>query len=471
MASAGNHHGHEPYSTLEVYVGGNEASAPEVVNFSNTNKEVVNQPENVKDSQIAPGAATGLGIQDFGKEVANRDPGKEEAAVPGQDDGTTKRRICGLSPRLFYIILAVALIIIAGAIAGGVAGGLAGRSSKSTSSSGSSLDPNTSGSSAILSNSSLAASNWTDPDGNIHRTVFFQDEYSHIIARQWDSQNKTWMTRNITELVQPSTSGPISPLPGTSLASASRDIKQGSVYDVSVFFSELSGDAQTISQAASYNPIGNPDSWTYNTSSLRTWNDTQIAAAWQRCPRDNCPGYWAIAYQGRQGYVRVGNSSNWGSDSVIKTSAVTARASIALLPALNGTNLDGLTLATQRIPGSIVKSTLKQTGNWTQNDGTILDDVNPSDTRQFAATSMNNWNEALFLALSTDGGVKAARWDGKAYNAVPEINFAQAQSTNFSAIAMTTDAMFYGIADEQIWEYSVDTTDPSVFTLVGKVYP
>lgn len=84
---------------------------------------------------------------------------------------------------------------------------------------------------------------------------------------------------------------------------------------------------------------------------------------------------------------------------------------------------------------------------------------------------MNNWKEALYMSLSTDGGIRAARWDGKAFNEVPKINFAQGQSTNFSAIAMTTDAMFYGIADDQIWEYSIDASDPSTFTLAGKVYP
>lgn len=84
---------------------------------------------------------------------------------------------------------------------------------------------------------------------------------------------------------------------------------------------------------------------------------------------------------------------------------------------------------------------------------------------------MDNWNEALFVALSTGGGVKGARWDGAAYNAIPQINFADGESTNFSAIAMTTDATFYGISDDQIWEYTVDTSDPSTFTLAGKVYP
>lgn len=84
---------------------------------------------------------------------------------------------------------------------------------------------------------------------------------------------------------------------------------------------------------------------------------------------------------------------------------------------------------------------------------------------------MNNWNEALFIALSNDGSVDAARWDGEEYSSIPEITFAQGQSTSFSAIATTTDAMFYGIADDQIWEYTINTSDPSTFIFVGKIYP
>lgn len=103
-------------------------------------------------------------------------------------------------------------------------------------------------------------------------------------------------------------------------------------------------------------------------------------------------------------------------------------------------------------------------------DGKILEKVDPLKTTQFAATMMNSWNEALFLTLSNDGSVDAARWDENEYSSIPEVTFAQGQSTNFSAIAMTTDAMFYGIADDQIWEYSIDTSDPAIFTLAGKVY-
>ncbi|KAI2467233.1 hypothetical protein F4781DRAFT_322472 [Annulohypoxylon bovei var. microspora] len=464
MASADYPHGSEPYSTLEVRSV--EASNTQVLEGSN--KEVVSNPDNeypqVVDQQTAWDAPK--------PETPYAD--KEATAVQGQTGQVAKRTICGLSPRIFYIILAGAILVVIGAIVGGVAGGLASKkSTSSSSSSGSTSGQNTTANVNVLTESKLAASNWTDPQGNTHRSVFFQDPSNAIIARQWDSENKTWTTRNVSQFMQSSTSGPINPIPGTSLASASCDSKWGSLYQVLVWFSEVSGSSEVISWVNSNNPINNPDFWVYNSSGLPTWNGTQLAVAWQRCPKDKCAGSWTLAYQGREGYIRVANASNWGNNTtpIVRTNAVSSGASMALIPALDGTYVDGMTLATQRRPGSMGRSTFLGDWNWKEDDGTILQDVDPLQTRQFAATTMNNFTEALFVTLSNDGSIAGARWDGNSYSAVPKITLAQGQSTNFSAIAMTEDAMFYGVSDDQIWEYSVDTSDPSAFTLASKVYP
>ncbi|KAI8965821.1 hypothetical protein F5Y11DRAFT_311514 [Daldinia sp. FL1419] len=466
MASVDHHHGGEPYSTLEVRSV--EASNPP--DLEGSNKEAVVHP----DSEYPQPVST-LGGWDASKPEA-KGVDTEAGVAQGQNEGSAQRRICGLIPRTFYIVLTIAILIIIGAIVGGVAGGITARNNSSglTLPPDSEPEPGTKEGANILSTSKLAASNWTDAQGNTHRHVFFQDPYNAIISRQWDSDNRTWTTKNISQLMSSSTTGPIHPIPGTSLACASADNKWGSLYEVHVWFSEESTDPDpTISWLNSNNPIGNPDFWTYSSSVLRTWNNTQLAVAWQRCPRDNCVGEWILAYQGREGFIRVANASNWDNNTepVIRANAVSASASLALLPSLSGTYVHGMTLAAQRRPSSMGKTTFTGDWNWKQDDGTILDDVDPLSTRQFAATAMNNWNEAVFLALSTDGSVKGSRWDGKSYNAIPEINFVNGKSTNFSAIAMTTDATFYGISDDQIWEYTIDTSDPSTFTLAGKVYP
>lgn len=56
-------------------------------------------------------------------------------------------------------------------------------------------------------------------------------------------------------------------------------------------------------------------------------------------------------------------------------------------------------------------------------------------------------------------------------NAISSFKFNSGPETNFTAIAMTPDAMFYGISNNQILEYSLDQSDPSNFNYVGTVFP
>ncbi|KAI1477654.1 hypothetical protein F4774DRAFT_388154 [Daldinia eschscholtzii] len=468
MASVGIHHGSETYSTLEV----RDVEASRFQYLEDSNKEAVPHPESQYPQPVfIPNAWDAPGTKASGTD-------KEAAVAQEYNDGNAKRRICGLSPGIFKIVLVVAIIVIIGAIAGGVAGGLSSRNrnsdANSTPTPGPNPEPGKSENVNVLSSSKLAASNFTDPQGNIHRHVFFQDPYNSIITRQWDSENKTWTTMNISRLLTTSTTGPIHPLPGTSLASVSADDRWGSLYEMHLAFVEASTDSgHTFSWLHASKQIENPNFWTYSPSSLRTWNNSQLAAAWQRCPKDDCVGSYIIAYQDPEGSIKTANASNWrnNTEPVIRANAVSSVASLALVPSLFGSYVHGLTLASQKRPNSMGKTTFIGDWNWKEDDGTILGDVEPSETRQFAATTMNNWTEALFVSLSMDGGLRGARWDGETYNAIPDIKFVDGESTNFSAIAMTTDATFYGISDDQIWEYTVDTGDPSTFRFASKVYP
>lgn len=488
MAAADHHHpGHEPYSTLEVYdmnasarqdahkefVPHPESQYPQVADPREASKYDSTKPEVVDNNNSNTGGigtGTGTGNND------DKEVGIAAAAAATTNKG---RRICGLSPRLFFLILGIAILVIIGAIVGGVVGSRS-KKGQSSDSSSSSQDPATGEeNTTILSTSKLAASNWTDPQGVSHRSVFFQDPANAIIARQWESQNRTWTTRNISALLSTSTRGPIAPIPGTSLASASCDRRQASKYEVHLWFSETFNATDRISWVISNSPTTDPDFWVYEPSGLTTWNNTQLAAAWQRCARDECPGTFTVAYQGPSGFIRFANSSGWmnATDPVVRGNAVSAGASLALLPgSRNETLFDGLTLASQRRPGSMEISAFEGDARWKEYDGTLLENLDPAQTVQFAATTMNEWSSALYVSLLRDGSLRAARTDGgnnTSSSEITDITFAggEQQSTNFSAIAMTTDAMFYGIADGQIWEYAVDEADPRTFTLVGKVWP
>ncbi|KAI0008614.1 hypothetical protein F4779DRAFT_586058 [Xylariaceae sp. FL0662B] len=454
-------YGSQPYSTLEVRnIESWTSHDPE-----SCHKEAVAHPESLYP-QAVPGQLNSTAEND-GTPI----PQTDTKEAPHDAIG---KRTCGLQRRTFYMISAVVLLLVIGAIVGGVVGGLASRDDKSTSASEPNTgNNNTTGNTNILGNSKLAASNWTDPGGNTHRSVFFQDPSNSIIARQWDSQNKTWTTRNISDLMQSSTTGPLNPVPGTSLASASCDNKWGSLYEVHLWFLVSGTQGDTISKVHSSDPIGIPDYWIYENTTTRTWNDSQLAATWQRCWRDDCVGNWVLAHQGPDGGINVANHSNWNNitQDVVSSSAVSAKASLAIVPALMGAWVDGLTLASQRRPGSMDRSTFLGDWNWKGEDGTILSNVDPLSTQQFAATTFNSWRSVLYVALSTDRKIRASLWTGDRFNSIPEISFVDGGPTNFSAIAMTTDAMFYGISGDEVWEYSVNTSDPSVYTFVGKVYP
>ncbi|KAI1412312.1 hypothetical protein F5Y13DRAFT_163305 [Hypoxylon sp. FL1857] len=410
-------------------------------------------------------------------------PQQDEKAAPAA-------RICGLPKRTFFIILGVGIVVIA--LVAGLAGGLASKnhhgsnaadqsessgSSGSNSGSGSPNDPASANSTEklILSNSKITASNWTDPNGVVHRTVFFQDAYNSIIARRWDSNSKSWTTNNLTELMA-ATTMPLNPQPGTPLASASMDRDPN--YETHVWFTDPSN---TIRSMASFDALNRPDSWDNDTldgAVLQTWPGGQLAAMWQRCWQADCNGTWIVAYQRPEGAIKTANSSTWATATVaVESKNVAANSSLAIVPQLNGTWLDRLELVSERV-NSDRTGAMRLTnynGTWNGADQRVTElqsDIPlPSPSQQFAATKWDSWNQALYIALLQGGAIQGNHWDGKQMNAVSSFKFNSGPENNFTAIAMSPDAMFYGISNDEILEYSLDTNDPSNFNYVGRVFP
>lgn len=323
-----------PYSTLEV-------QQAEVYDDSGTTKEAVVHPQTLYPQLASlesyePGA-------NF-PEVASHEGRYDPYDDPSPSQGKQASKRCGLPTRMFNIVLVVGVLVIIGAIAGGVAGGLLSRHGE-TAHEGSeypsynpSYDPNSRNGSAtqtninILSISKLSSSNRTDSMGNIHRTVFFQDTHNALMARRWDSQNRTWFTSNITEI----TSGSIArivPSPGTPLASAS--CSYGTVTEVHLWF--LVQDSYVASFWVE-NPDSSPDGWEYDSfggASFQTSTGSQLAAMWQRCWPGPCAGYWIFAYQTPQGDINVANASNWHNPTTVVTSREVAdNSSIGIVPQL-----------------------------------------------------------------------------------------------------------------------------------------
>ena len=83
----------------------------------------------------------------------------------------------------------------------------------------------------------------------------------------------------------------------------------------------------------------------------------------------------------------------------------------------------------------------------------------------------DNWTNYLYLALLEGGQMSGVHYDGDDLNSIDKINFSGGPERNFTAITMTYDATLYAISNDEILEYSVDTSFPSNLRFVGKVFP
>ncbi|KAI0813779.1 hypothetical protein GGR55DRAFT_635810 [Xylaria sp. FL0064] len=362
----------EPYSGLEV---ASPQRYPLDDHHRNYQEPLGNRPDS-DFPEAVPLEYKNYNIQSVGK--ANELP-KSNSSIP-LSNGQGSRR-CGLPLRLFYTILAIVAVVLVGAIAGGVAGGVSASrrphhtTGADSSSDGSSLTNggNQTGvtNSYILPASKLSATNWTDPSGDSHRFVFFQDISSAIVVRRWDPQNLTWYTNNLTDIFRTSRA-PINPLsPSTPLASASLNFNNTRNQ---VNFWYLAPD-NTIASVQVQDLVAAPGEWIVNTLNgvtLETYPGSQLAAAWNRC-WGPCVGYWAVAYQrpGDAG-INVANGSNFHASLAVDSNSVVLGSSLALTPEvqLDGASVARLTMMSESLSsptsGKAFKSTYET--SWSQGE-------------------------------------------------------------------------------------------------------
>ncbi|KAI0833034.1 hypothetical protein F5Y06DRAFT_184891 [Hypoxylon sp. FL0890] len=465
----------QSYSTLEV-------RRVEGCDPNGTHKEAITNPESLYPQPAAfENDTTGTYLPqviDYKTEQPLSDP-----PAPHEQPAA---RICGLPKRTFYFLLAGGLLVIIGAIAGGVAGGLANSQHYTSKHSDGSQDNSDGNSSAndtttdsnvnVLSISKLASSNRTDANGYMHRTVFFQDTNSAIIGRRWDSQNKTWTTSNITEILRGSTT-PLDPLPGASMASAS--CYYNNVTETHLWF--LVPD-NYLSAVWLKNPDAQPDDWEHDPNygdGPETYPGSQIAATWQRGSTDSAIGTWIVAYQTPAGDINALNASNWRSPTkVVEARAVADNSSLGLIPQLLGPDSDGVysvdrvVLVTESLGSGMVGTMQKSTyiKGWAS-DGSLIDSIPPpSPSLQFTVTLMENFTQTMFLTLLPNGTVTALWWGGH-FRSIPSITFHSGPSVNFTAISASEDSMLYGISNDEVLLYQPDEADLSSFVFVERVYP
>ncbi|KAJ9157780.1 hypothetical protein NKR23_g232 [Pleurostoma richardsiae] len=435
-----NFHSLEPgYSTLEVSRGPHTDDALKEVVPGNA-PEILSFPAGGDNNQYSKGGA-----------VTQTD--------------RARRRIFCLSYRSFIIVVVITVVVVVGAIVGGVVGGISSRKKSTTSST---PTPTSTPARNLLSNSKLAASNYTDAKGYVHRSVFFQDSTEALIARLWDSQNNTWKTLNITQQLPGS-----NVLSGTPLASSSLDLDTQRIHtwcllaDQSIhgyFWNGQGGDPSEAATWAEEVSIGG--------SSQVAMTGSSLASAWQRPVTANSSsiGSWILAFQKQSGEIAVANYTGSGTIAV-NAGAVASLTSLAMTSELTGSILSRLTL-TYESNGNILKASY--TGEWdtdADEHAAIFSDVPaPSSNLEIATTAFDHWRQILFLALLPNGTI-AANWYDDELRPLSSIGLSGGPNANFSAIATTSDAMFYGIFNDSILQYSINTSNPQTFNYAGVVFP
>jgi hypothetical protein len=156
------------------------------------------------------------------KIISYNDVGKQAVVfdvyeAPSESSGPTEeRKIFGLRRTTFFILLALLLVlIIAGAIGGGVGGTIAARASNSESTVTVPTDipsptpPQAPTTTRVqYGNTGLAALQWTDLSGTLHKRLYYQDNDNKIRESSWDNSTTSdtaWDVNAISDAVKPGT--------------------------------------------------------------------------------------------------------------------------------------------------------------------------------------------------------------------------------------------------------------------------
>lgn len=386
------------------------------------------------------------------------------------------------SRRKLYIWIAVAAIIVGAVVLGAALGTTLNQNTGNTDTPSSpSPDPENNGSSSPISGTStISASNVTDADGYVHRQVYFQDRNDAIILRLWDSQNTTWETRNISEAVRTNLDLPeVDKYVGTPLAASSLQYIGGDSFESWVWYLnsnnqiEMAGSLDLAYTHESINVFTLPREFV-------PAPDSELAVVWQRC-EDDCMGSWVVAYQNQDGIVDIVNGSgNWHLGASFE-SGVAIGSSLVLVPQIVGDFVTGLALLAENLLGSSIgemKHMLYGTSNtdgesWVDNGRLLYGVPAPSPRLQFAAAPLQNFAQTLSFALLPNGTVTGCVWNQTdVLTTYPEIIFEDGgPEGDFIAIATTLDGMFYGLAEDGVFEYSIEAANPSTLNFIGRIFP
>ena len=191
--------------------GALEVSADYCIERDGSSAPIVGQDP--KDEKIIGYTNDKIVSFDTGKIISYNDVGKQAVVVESysvQSDPlplVQEQTILGLKRKTFRLLLIMASIFMLAVIVGGSIGGTLAKRNKrqDITDSPSSLAPSTQ---ALYKNTGLSAIGWTDRNGTLHKSVYFQDSKDMIREAAWDNStafDTPWTIATISSRVKPGT--------------------------------------------------------------------------------------------------------------------------------------------------------------------------------------------------------------------------------------------------------------------------
>lgn len=221
----------ERTSFSSIFLAGSKSVAMELTSAPHNTQHSTLEVDLSQDGRTAPILCRPPGEEkivsyDAGKQAIIFEEALPEAALPIHNEKphpplpVQRRQVWGMKPRMFIISLCVVLaLIVATVTGGGVGGALAARKRKSgltptaISSPATQIAPtptmNPSPTTRVpYANIGLAAMQWTDLNGIVHKRLYYQDNGAKIRESAWNSGmtfNAAWQVESISDAVKPGT--------------------------------------------------------------------------------------------------------------------------------------------------------------------------------------------------------------------------------------------------------------------------
>ncbi|KAL2181777.1 uncharacterized protein P884DRAFT_253872 [Thermothelomyces heterothallicus CBS 202.75] len=407
-------------------------------------------------------------------------PAAQPTTVPSEPEG----RVLGLRRRTCIWLAAICGVLVVIGIGLGVGLGLGLRSSGSSDQEGSPTaastpspsrvpDAGSTNSTNLFEGSSLAATNYTDPDGYVHLYVFFQAANKELTVSKWDSQNETWATLSISKMLS-STGLNLDLIPASPIAAYTY---LNSTFQTRVYFLTTGNSIREIITSEDPSLTSNWRQGLLGSSkSITADQGSKLAALRPQCGTgEDCQVYYpsmAIAYQGDDGVIALSRADDW-KPMDIQFGPAEPGAVIGLASVMRDNITDvGWSLffdedgTLQEFNSELLLS------QWTRGKSTGFAPDAGSGSPNIASFSYDLVN-IMIVDVDPDGDLEVRTWDTRSWSDLQPPNLVPSdgapESPKFSAVAGNSQRRVFGIADGVIHQWEFFSLSPLQWSYRGVV--